>query len=200
MKTFILSFMVVALATCNSQQSKKKVDTERDCSFLNDKYVESVMAERKDSAVYYIDKAILCDPQDNFFKFEKIKLLMNYDDFEGAKNAAKKMANAKSPTFEMLYGTILLKQNDVGADAVLKKAHESLISDTKNYSEDNSNLHFYRIGLDNYFKGKEYSLEKIDEFKANYSDKDKLGLANHIYDLINKETKEDVLYKIFNLD
>lgn len=189
------------LISCKSNQTKKEVTQKADCSGFNDKYIEYVMADKRDSALHYIDKAIFCDPEDEFFKTEKIKLLLKYGDYPDAVQFAEKLSNDEAPTYKMLYGILLLRQdNNVKADIVLNEAYALLSEKTKIYDEDNSNLHFYRLGLDNYFKGKDYSIEMVKKFRENYTKEHDAQLADYMESLIINESSRNVLYKQYNIE
>jgi len=199
MKILVLTLFLI-FASCKSNQTKDETNQKIDCSKYNDKYVEFAMNNKKDSAFYYIDKAILCDPKDEFFKSEKMKLLIQYKDYENAVKLAKVMSNEGEPTYVMLYGILLMKQGDSESVKVLKKANSLLSKIVNDYSEENLNLHFYRIGLDNYFQGKNYSLKMVQKFRDSYVKEHEIQLANYIEDLINNESKENVLFNLFTID
>jgi hypothetical protein len=189
------------LISCKLNQTKKEEIQKADCSAFNDKYIEYLMADKRDSALYYIDKAIFCDPEDEFFKTEKIKLFLKYGDYSDAVEFAKKLSNDKAPTYKMLYGILLLKQNNnVKADIVLNEAYTLLSEKTKLYDKGNSNLHFYRLGLDNYFMGKDYSLEMVKKYRENYTKEHDAQLADYIENLITNESSRDILYKLYNIE
>lgn len=190
---------MLALLTCNSKHSKEATISQ-DCSVYNDKYVEFRMNNRNDSAIYYIDKAIKCDPQDDFFKTEKVKLLINNQDYISATSVAEELAVKSDPNYKMLYGTLLLKNDDVQSEKNLKEAYSLFEKSTKDYSKANSNLKFYQIALDYYFQGKEYSLKKIEIYKKNYTDIHNTQLAEYIQDLILNRSKEDVLFAMYGME
>ncbi|MEL4308794.1 hypothetical protein [Joostella sp. CR20] len=200
MKVYI-GIMAIMLATCKSNSKGQEAKTKsQSCSVFNDKYIEYVMAEQKDSALYYIDKAITCDPDDDFFKFEKVKLLLKYGNYAAATSNVKDMMSDNSPTYEMLYGIILLKQNNSKAEKVLESAYDSFDKLTKEYEEENSSLQYYKLGLDNYFNGQNYTLEAIEKFKDNYKDQHNIALVDYLKDIVVQEAREDVLYKMFNMN
>ncbi len=194
----MLLILAFSLTFCKSNKTK---DTSQDidCSKFNDKYVEYRIVKNKDSALYYIDKAIACDVKDNFFKMEKVKLLVSYRDYLGASKLAYDLSKGNDPTFKMLYGVLLLKQNDTEADKVLEKSYTILSDNTKSYDDSNSNLHYYKIGLDNYFNGKNYSLQRVDEYKKNYNTPNNIQMAILMENLIKNSSKEELLFNLFNI-
>lgn len=196
----LMSLLFLFLLTCKSNHETKVVKEKPDCSTYNEKYVQYNMANKKDSALYYIDKAINCDPDDDFFKTEKIKLLIKYEDYSKANSFAKELANLNDPIYKMLYGVLLLRQGKTNAENLLKEAYGLLNEATINYNDENSNLHFYKIGLDNYFQGREYSLDRIKKFKTHYPDEYNIELGNYIETLIVNSSKEEVLFELFHLN
>ncbi len=195
----LIAILFFSLLTCNSNQEGVVKNNKNECSIFNEKYLEYSMLNKKDSALYYIDKAIDCNPKDDFFKTEKIKSLIHYEDYNSAISFAKKLAKENDPNFKLLYGTLLLKMNDENAEIQLKEAYNLFSINTKNYNQNDSSLDFYKIGLDNYFKGKKYSLLMLEKFKKNYPDKNNLQSADYLENLINTTSKESVLYKLFDI-
>lgn len=198
MKVLFSTFILVFL-TCNSNQGNK-VNIKKDCSIYNDKYVEYSSLNKSDSALYYINKAIKCDPKDDYFKTEKIRLLIKNNNYKSVISFAEELASKNDPNYKMLYGTLLLKNGDFQSEEILKEAYSLFKKSTKDYSVANSNLHFYQIALDNYFQGKEYSLNKIELYKKNYTDVHNKQLAEYIHNLILKKSKKDVLFVMFGIE
>lgn len=86
-------------------------------------------------------------------------------------------------------------------DANSKKILEECYSEFNKMKEPTSSNLFYKIALDNYFKGKDYSLNQVKEFKQTYKDKPYENQnIEALQELINKETKEIVLFKLFNIN
>ena len=199
MKIFI-PILLLFLFCCKSNKEQKVSTQEVDCSIYNDKYVEYAMINEKDSALYYINKAIMCDPKDDFFKTEKIKLLIKHRDYSNAIPFAKELAIKNDPNYKMLYGVLLLKENNSNADDILDDARVIMVDVAKDYNENNSNLHFYKIALDNYFEGENYSLDMVKKFRENYVTEYDIELANNIENLIKNNSKRDVLLNLFNIN
>ena len=119
----VMLMTILLFMSCKSNQAKKDKTRKADCTEFNDKYVAYAMSDKRDSALYYIDKAIFCDPEDDFFKTEKIKLLLKYGDYSNAVEFAEKLSKDDPLTYKMLYGILLLKQGDANADNVLKETY-----------------------------------------------------------------------------
>ncbi len=93
----------------------------------------------------------------------------------------------------MLKGIIKLKDSNPQSEKLLVNSYDEF-NQIKNPTS--SNL-IYKIALDNYFKEKEYSLNQVEEFKQTYKDKPYENQnIEALQELINKETKEIVLFNI----
>lgn len=194
--------ILLSILSCNSKQANKNNEQQsirQDCSVYNEKYQEYAMANQKDSAFYFIDKAIDCEPEDTFFKTEKINLFIKYKEYSNAINFAKSLSESGDLTQRFLFGVLLLKEQRSNAETVLRQVYDEMMKKDFSYDDSNRSWHFYSIALVNYFENNEKALQLVDKFKSNYEDEYSKQLAEVITDLINSETKEKLLFKIFNM-
>jgi hypothetical protein len=199
-KIHFYNFLVL-ISTVSSCQNKTNIaeksatKEKAKCVILYDKYIEKFSARENDSALYYIDKCIKCDPSKNDNKYAKVQLLISMRDY---KNAILVFSDFKldDPALKMQKGVLMLKINDTKAENILQ---ESFLEFCK-IKELTSSNQFYKIALDNYFKGKEYALEEINKFKVTFKGKDyETQNINALESLIKSENKENVLFKVFNI-
>lgn len=205
-KTLILPFLFMGLfSNCQNNKSVEKgnaINVEKksadNCKTIFHAFNQKLMMEENDSALYYIDKAIECDPKNNNFKYNKVKFLTSIKKYPDAiKQLDDLSADAIDPTFKMQKGILKLKINEADAKKILEECY----AEFNQIDKPTSSNSLYRIALDNYFKGKEYSLNEVKKFKQAYKDKPYENQnIDALEELINKETKEVVLFKLFNIN
>lgn len=199
-KITIISMALLLLSNCNNKKTSNNVVIEKEnlkCKEIYKKYNDKYVLEENDSALIYINQAIECNPKSSNYKYTKIRFLVEIKNYNDAiEQLDKFIQNSDDPAFKMEKGIILLKINDKNAINVLSDSY----NDYNKIQVPTSNNQFCKIALDNYFKGKEYSLNQVLKFKDEYKGK---GYENQnikfLEDLINNETKEDVLFKLFNI-
>ncbi|GEC77919.1 tetratricopeptide repeat protein [Flavobacterium aquatile] len=203
---FTLIFMSLLFLNCNDKKSINPIPnnvvrsaTENpDCKKFFKKYNEKYVQEESDSALVYLDKAIDCDPENNNYKFTKAKFLTEIKRFDDAIKTINVLVSASDdPAFKLFKGIVMLKMKDNDSDKFL----DSVYKDFYKIKDPTSGNEFYRVSLDNYFKGKEFSLNEIAELKVKYKDKGyETQNFTAIEELIKKENRETVLFKLFNIN
>jgi hypothetical protein len=205
MKLLYILFIILFTTTVSSCQNKTQNTTQKaivkekpECEALYNKYLENFSLQKKDSALYYIDKCIKCDTSQQDNKYIKVQLLISMKDYKNAILGLEELrSDIDDPTFKMQKGILMLKINDANSKKILEECY----SEFNKMKEPTSSNLFYKIALDNYFKGKDYSLNQVKEFKQTYKDKPYENQnIEALQELINKETKEIVLFKLFNIN
>lgn len=199
-KLTIVAMYLLLLSNCSNKKTNSNVVIEKEdlkCKEIYKKYNQKYVLEENDSALIYINQAIECNPKSTNYKYTKIRLLVETKNYNDAiKQLDKFILNSDDPAFKMEKGILMLKMNNVH----FKQTLEECYSEFNKIKEPTSNNLFCKIALDNYFKGKEYSLNEILKFKNEYKGK---GYENQnikfLEDLINNETKENVLFKLYNI-
>jgi lipopolysaccharide biosynthesis regulator YciM len=202
MRKIQLLNILLLITTISSCQNKKNITEKNvikenpECEILYNKYIEKFSNSEKDSALFYIDKCIKCDTSKKDNKYIKAQLLISMKDYKNAILTFNDIKSDDDPALKMQKGVLMLKINDPNSIKVLKECYNEF----NQIKEATSSNLFYRIALDNYFKGKEYSLNEVVKFKEKNKGK---AYENQnikaLEDLINKENKETVLFKLFNI-
>ena len=91
----------------------------------------------------------------------------------------------------------MLKIKDKNAEISLEEVYTRY----KKIKNPNSTDLFYRIALDNFFKGKEYSLIELDKIKKN-TELSEYEIQNFtaLHNLINEKDKNSVLFSLFSIE
>ena len=196
------SIFVLLLSNCNNKKNIVSSTIQKndyaECKVFFDKYKKKMIIEENDSALIYIDKAIKCNPNNNSYKNSKVNFLISIKNYKEAdKQLDELITITNDPAFRLLKGIIKLKDSDPQSEKLLVNSYDEF----NQMKEPTSNNLFYKIALDNYFKGKDYSLNQVKEFKQTYKDKPYENQnIEALQELINKETKERVLFKLFNIN
>ena len=177
--------------SCNSQKKASK----NDCSLFNDKFHKFQMNGVKDSVLFYINKAIECDPKEQFFRLEKAKYYIVNNQLEQASMVIKGMDLENEPSLKLMDIVIDLKLQRISAITELKSIYLQYSKDEIGPEE--SNIFIYKIALINYFEGKTEALKVLNKAKDNNEIK---GLIDFIELNIKNKTKKDVLYTLFNIN
>lgn len=201
-KIHFFNFLLL-ISTVSSCQNKTNIaekgatQEKAKCEILYNKYIEKFSAREKDSALYYIDKSIKCDQNNNDYKYAKAQLLISNKDYKSAILVLGELNSAiTDPTIKMQKGILNLKINEPSSKKILEECY----ADFKRIKGPTSNNLFYKIALDNYFKDKDYALIEIEKFKQTYKDKGyETQNINALESLIKNESKENVLFKLFNI-
>jgi predicted Zn-dependent protease len=204
-KLTIVSMSLLLLANCSNKRTTSNKTTSNTvivkenskCKEIYKKYNEKYVLEENDSALIYINQAIECNPKSSDYKFTKIRFLVEIKNYNDAiKQLDEFILNSDDPAFKTQKGTLLLKINDKSSIKILSESY----NDYKKIKNPTSNNQFYKIALDNYFEGKEYALKEVEKFKQTYKGK---GYENQninvLEELIKNETKENTLFKLFNI-
>lgn len=197
MRVLILFFIILA-SNCNS---KKRNVGQFKCEDLNKKYLDFVSERKMDSAFFYLDKTIECDSKSDFFKFEKVKLYASLSEYQKAYDYIDVLLGKDEPTYMAYKGSLGLKLGKEEADSILKKAYDNI--KTLNTEKNAYDRTFYQLGLDNYFLGKDHVDKEVLKYKQIFKDTtsvqyQSIGVMENI--IASEESKEAVLYKMFNID
>ncbi len=194
----ILVFMPFILASSckNAKNETIEMKDKKQCEEFNKKHVNFVIAEQNDSAIYYIDKAIECNPEHENYKFSKVRFLIGLNKFGEAEKVFSTFNKPEEPTIKMQIGILKLKNNDERSENILKEVHSKL----ENLKSQNSTYFFYKIALDNYFKGKDYAMNQVKEYKKEYTTAYELQNINTLENSILNNGKREVLFKLLNMN
>jgi hypothetical protein len=192
-KNVIIFFLFLFFLNCNSN-FKKQLSSKQDnlCNIYFNKYSEKFVNGENDSALFYIDKAIKCNPNEINYYDNKLIFLISIKKYYNAIELIEDKQDNKDPIFKLLKGVLYLKINNNISDSLISESYNELLKKT------NSDNLFYKIALDNYFKGKVYSLNEISIYrKRNNNNKNDRFNIDVLEDLIINNSKETVLFKIF---
>lgn len=205
-KITIISMALLLLSNC-SNKVKSNINptvinnkTEKDfsdCKKIYKKFNNKFALEENDSALVYINQAIKCNPKSSNYKFTKVRFLVETKNYNDAITQLDELIiNSEDPAFKMEKGIILLKINDKNAIKTLRDAY----NDYNKIQNPTSNNQFCKIALDNYFKGKDYSLIEVEKFKERYKDKPyEMQNITALEGLIKSKDKENTLFMLFNI-
>ena len=184
------------LASCNP---KNQVAFKDDCQNLSEKFIQFSSERQADSAMYYLDKTIDCDSESDFFKFEKVKYYVSLEQYENAYNYLDVLLSKNEPSYLTYKGALGLKLEKPEAEGFLRKAHEAY-SDMSLNKINRLNAVLYKIGLDNYFIGKEYAEKQIVKYRRKARKEEyKLQTIDFLENTMNSSNRKDVLLIIFNI-
>lgn len=202
-KFTVLSTLIFTVFLSNCEGNKKviNISQEKDYSICKKsfkKYKEKFIAEENDSALIYINKAIECNPNNNSYKNSKVAFLITIENYNDAiKQLDELISITNDPAFRLQKGVVRLKINDEKSKELLNNSYNEF-NEIKNPTSSNQ---FYKIALDNYFKGKEYALKEIEKVKQIYKDQPyESQNFKALEELINTEKEDVVLFKLFNIN
>ena len=192
-------FIVIICITIGCK-SKNSHFSKKTCLSYNNKYVEFASRNQVDSALFYVNKSIKCDKSNNFYKLEKVNLLVNNMEYENASNYLDELISNNNPVYKMFKGALLLKiQKNEDAYSILKEAHNEF-NNIKNSGID-YNSAFYSLGLDNYYEEAYQTEVSVSEYKQLFrEDLYALQTIEYAESLIKTHNKVEVLYKMFNIN
>lgn len=200
-KNLIIPFFFIALlSNCQNKDTIVKttsvIKTNLNCKEIIHKYNEKFIAEENDSALFYINKAIECNPKNNKYKDSKVRFLIGIKSYKEARLQLDELIKSTNdPAFKLLKGIIKLKVKESDSRKFLD---ESYIEFSKINKPTSGNI-FYKIALDNYFKGREFSLAEIQKFKEKFKEPYEIQNINALEQLILNNNKEEVLFSLFNI-
>lgn len=204
-KILIISISLGILPKCSKEKTNqspiiinKEEEQFAECKKWNKKFNDQILLEENDSALYYINKAIKCNPKNVNYIFSKIRFLVDIKKFNDAKLQLDKLILiSDDPAFKLMKAILTRKTKEEKSEQLL---NESYITFNKIKKPTSSNS-FYRIALDYYFKGKNYSLKEIEKHKNKYKESYEIQNINALEELIlnNDKEKEDVLFLLFNI-
>lgn len=198
----IILLLITSLSSCQSKSEPKKILEKEiiidkpECEIIYNKYIEKVSKMENDSAIYFLDKSINCDPANNDYKFSKVQFFVDNQKYQEALNQLNEIKiDSIDPSLKLFSSVLKLKLNNDDADKDLREVYTKIAKIKKPTS---SNI-FYKLALDNYFKDKNYALEQLKFHKKQYvSDYDKQNL-DALENYIVTDDKRNVLFKIFNI-
>ncbi len=205
-KIFYLIFSLLLISCKFESKAQNESNIEDKCNgYYGEKYVEffnkwSVNRENKkiiDSTLYYLNKQISCNPKDVGAIQEKAMFLIYNKFFENALKEIDTLSEV-DPFFKMMKGTIGLKLNKENSEELLKEARKEFTQYIEEYNDPNDVV--WKLILDNYFKGKEYALNKAESLKKTMKKDYEVTNIEAIELMIREMSKEDVLYHLFKIE
>lgn len=190
-------YIVIILCLAIGCKTKKDSFNNKNCQTYNDKYVEYAALRMIDSALFYVNKSIKCDQSSDFYKFEKVKLLVSAEEYEMAYDYLDSLLSHGETVFKMYKGVLGLKLQKNEAIILLQEAYNYFNDgELKNYD-----AAFYKSGLDNYFEGKKYAEKTIHTYKQLFQETPyAFEILEASRNIIDNNNKEQVLYKMFNIN
>lgn len=193
--TFLV--LIVLVGSCKPKNQAKFND---DCKILNEKYVKFSSEQQIDSALYYLDKTIECDSESDFFKFAKAQFYVNIGQYEDAYNYIDVLLSKNEPSYLAYKGALGLKLNKPEADSFLRRAYIAY-SEMSDKEINKRNASVYKIGLDNYFSGKENALGQIKKHRNLLKKEEyKIQAIDFLEKEIKTSDKKNVILKLFNIN
>jgi tetratricopeptide (TPR) repeat protein len=186
---------ILASSCKNAKNETIEIKDNKQCEEFNKKHMKFVIAEQNDSAIYYIDKAIECNPEHENYKFSKARFLIELNKYQEAEKVFLTFKNPEEPTIKMYIGILKLKTNDTQSENILRNVYSKF---EKSESQ-NSTYFYYKIALDNYFNGKDYAINQIKQYKKEFTSAYELQNINALESLILTNDKREVLFKILNI-
>jgi len=183
-------YLVIFMLSC-------KKNIKSDCEVYNEIFIEYDLKNQPDSALIYIDKAIKCDSKDEFYKFSKINFLIRQKNYLEASKLLEIINTDNKLSFQMLDAVLNMKIRKDTIDQKLISVYKK-VKQSKFHLD--SNIFAYKIVLDNYFIGKEYALNEVLKAKKMFEDYNSELILSSVELNIKNETKEKVIYKLFNFE
>lgn len=191
----IFSCLLLSIQFC-CKNYKKKV--EIDCEDYNQRFVDFELVNRPDSALVYIDKAIKCNPTDDFYKFSKVNFLIRQSNYIEAARLLKTLDYENELSLQLMVIALDMKTDRDSIDFKLDKIYAKI---NQHDFISNSSTIAFKIVLDNYFKGEKYALNRIKEAKLDFKDYNSTLLFESIKQNIESNSnKQEVIYKLFNFE
>ena len=184
-------FMLCSLFSC-SKQNKKQI---KDCNAYKERFIDFELTNNIDSALVYINKAIECNPTDEYYKFSKVNFLIRQLKYEEALKSLKTLNLENEVSLQLMEVALNMK---IGGDSIDFKLDKIYAKINKHDFKSNSSAIAYKIVLDNYFKGSDYALDKIALANANFEDNNSTLLFESLKNNIETYDKNEVVFKLFN--
>lgn len=194
MKLIYLLVITMSILGCNSKSENQKSIERSDCIIFYKKFKEEVIKGQKKNALIAIDKAINCDPNNESFKSNKLRFLIELSKYN---DAIKLIDSYKSDdnSFKMLTAVLKFKNKDAKAIDLLRECYNRY-KDEREITTDDL---IYKIALTNFFDGKEKALKEIDISRTNSKEENvKINLET-LEELINQYDKQNVLFKLYGI-
>lgn len=182
------------MISCNSKSDNQKSIKRSDCIIFYKKFKEEVIKGQTKNALIAIDKAINCDPNNESFKSNKLRLLIELSKY----NDAIKLINSyKSDdnSFKMLKAVLKLKNKDTKAIDLLRECYNRY----KNEREITTDNLIYKIALTNFFDGEEKALKEIETSRTNSIEENIKTNLDTLEELITQYDKQNVLFKLYGI-
>lgn len=191
----ILSCLLLSIQFC-CKNHKKKVEIY--CEDYNKLFVEFELVNRPDSALVYINKAIKCNPTEDFYKFSKVNFLNRQSNYIEAARLLKTLDYENELSLQLMVIALDMKTGRDSIDSKLNKIYTKI--NYHKFKVDASTI-IYKIALDNYFKGGQYALNEIKEAKLDIKDYNSTLLLESIKQNIESgSSKQEIIYKLFNFE
>lgn len=193
---FPLALLLMYISCGNKAKTENKNALNCNDFFL--KFKELYISEKKDSALFYIDKAIDCDKTKNNYKSAKLNFLISISSYNEAIYFLDRTDSfLDNNSLNILKGVLNLKIHNIEEGNInLKKVFDNY----KNMSKLEVNELFYFIALLNYFDNNDKAIEKLNQVEKeyplnSYEGQNFLALKKNI----SENQKEIVLYNLFNI-
>lgn len=200
MKKTAIIFPLALLLMYISCGNKAKTDNKNNlnCNDYFLKFKEFYISEKKDSALFYIDKAIDCDETKKNYKNAKLNFLISISAYNEAIHFLDRTDSfLDSNSLNILKGVLNLKIHNVKEG---NKNLKEVFDNYKNMSKLEINELFYFIALLNYFENNDKAIQKLNQLEKeyplnSYEGQNFLALKKNI----SENKKEIVLYNLFNI-
>jgi len=187
----ITAISLIVTFSCSS-----KYLGEDNCKILYEKYQNSLMDLHRDSADFFLTKAIECDTNNLQYAIELYGLRKQQGQIEKALEAIRIVRKISNSAEFKVTEELLLHQLHETLDTLAIMEYY-LVFQTKCLCKGCSETDFFHyIALNNFFNGKTKALEEIILYKSqNKGDK---TLINFIENLILEKDSMSVLIEVFN--
>lgn len=187
-----LSYVLILflLSNCNAQS---------DCVELYNKYVNNDFEENSKKALEYLNRAIECDPDNSDYRFEKVRFYILNKNYDMALKSAKNLNDRALEN--LMKGIILLKldKKDEGIEN-LKSALKFYDNSKSSDEELMFSTEFNIIILKNIIESKNSAISFLHLKRKDYSKDYQINSFNHLEELINANSAENVLFSIYNIE
>lgn len=208
MKYFIFLLLSTALLlSCTSKNSEhrtvKSIIAVDSLEVFQNKYLYYYQKwtlnnqNYRDSTLYYLDKMIVLNKEDETLVVDKIIFLMRNDLYEDALIQIELlMENEPFPFYIYLKGIISLKLNKDNSNKLLEEAYKEFIK----YSQDCDDLDSlsWKIILDYYFKDKLYALTELEKCYKTIDNEYEIEYLKKLEELIKSTPIELLLYNFLD--
>ena len=192
MKYKLTLLLVIIIFSCKKKEKAK-------CNLYYNKYINASFNENKDSSLFYIEKAVICNPKDKLYRNEKLKVLLFKKKY---KSVLKELDFLdKDIYYNVLKGLLYLKLDmKKEGNTILDNEYKKVVNVRRSKEKQKFRHFYYGLLLINYYEGKENGLKLIRENGVVYTGINELDTLKHTEKLIEENTPINVLNLIFGLN